>query len=198
MGVIHGAPEFVIRMMKSSDIKNSKQFLDDFNKQVLEIIRTANLPITKADSLSKNDELVLPPLDKKRFQYTLVLDLDETLVHFEAAERKFRLRPGCLAFLRALAHPYYEIVVFTAASQDYADFILNVLDPDRNLILHRLYRQHTLVTDEGIYLKDLSRLGRDLSKTIIVDNIRENFENKMQMASRLRPGSGTRLTASSM
>ncbi len=108
----------------------------------------------------------------------MVLDLDETLVHFEAAERKFRLRPGCLAFLRALAHPYYEIVVFTAASQDYADFILNVLDPDRNLILHRLYRQHTLVTDEGIYLKDLSRLGRDLSKTIIVDNIRENFEKQ--------------------
>jgi CTD small phosphatase-like protein 2 len=83
-----------------------------------------------------------------------------------------------LAFLRALAHPYYEIIVFTAASQDYADFILNVLDPEHHLILHRLYRQHTLVTDEGIYLKDLSRLGRDLSKTIIVDNIRENFEKQ--------------------
>lgn len=72
-------------------------------------------------------------MDVKRFVYTLVLDLDETLVHFEAAERKFRLRPGCLAFLRTLA-PLFEIVVFTAASQDYADFILNVLDPDGQLI----------------------------------------------------------------
>jgi TFIIF-interacting CTD phosphatase-like protein len=34
-----------------------------------------------------------------------------------------------VAFLKAVAHPYYETVVFTAASQDYADFILNVLDP---------------------------------------------------------------------
>ena len=59
-----------------------------------------------------------------------MLDLDETLVHFEASERKFRLRPGCVAFLKAVGqHPYYEVVVFTAASQDYADFILNVLDP---------------------------------------------------------------------
>ncbi len=108
----------------------------------------------------------------------MVLDLDETLVHFEATERKFRLRPGCLGFLRSLSHPYYEIVVFTAASQEYADFILNVLDPERQHIQHRLYRQHTVVTEEGVYLKDLARLGRDLRKTIIVDNIADNFERQ--------------------
>jgi CTD small phosphatase-like protein 2 len=34
------------------------------------------------------------------------------------------------------------------------------------------------VTEDGIYLKDLSRLGRDLARTIIVDNIRENFERQ--------------------
>lgn len=73
---------------------------------------------------------MLPSLDRAKFKYTLVLDLDETLVHFEASERKFRLRPGCLGFLRTLSPEYFEIVVFTAASQEYADFILNVLDPD--------------------------------------------------------------------
>jgi predicted secreted acid phosphatase len=50
-------------------------------------------------------EYVLPPLDTKKYTYTLVLDLDETLVHFEAAERKFRLRPGCVQFLRAVSQP---------------------------------------------------------------------------------------------
>ena len=70
----------------------------------------------EALSSKKAEESVLPALDKSRFTYTLVLDLDETLVHFEATERKFRLRPGCLGFLRSLSAPYFEIVVFTAAS----------------------------------------------------------------------------------
>ena len=38
---------------------------------------------------------LLPEMDSKR-EYTLVLDLDETLVHFVAKEKKFKLRPGCI------------------------------------------------------------------------------------------------------
>ena len=53
-----------------------------------------------------------------------------------------------------------------------------MLDPDGDHIKHRLYRQHTYVTEDGVYLKDLSRIGRDLSKTIIVDNIADNFERQ--------------------
>lgn len=82
---------------------------------------------------------ILPPIDSSRFQYTLVLDLDETLVHFEASERKFKIRPNCITFLKTLSK-LYEIVIFTAASQDYADWILDVLDPTKTYIQHRLYR----------------------------------------------------------
>ena len=71
----------------------------------------------------------------------------------------------------------YEIVIFTAAAKDYADFILNYIDKDRGYIDHRLYRQHCQY-DDGVYVKDLTRLGRDLTKTIIVDNIRHNFERQ--------------------
>ena len=47
------------------------------------------------------------------------------------------------------------------------------MDTEHN-VTHRLYRDHTHFTN-GTYLKDLSKLGRDLSKTIIIDNIEENF-----------------------
>lgn len=46
---------------------------------------------------------IIPELDPVRFQYTLVLDLDETLVHFEASERKFKIRPYCITFLKSLS-----------------------------------------------------------------------------------------------
>ena len=35
---------------------------------------------------------------------------------------------------------YYEICVFTAGTQDYADACLDFLDPDRQIIKHRMYR----------------------------------------------------------
>ena len=61
--------------------------------------------------------------------YTLVLDLDETLIHFQQAQDEndegfYMIRPGCNKFLKELSQKY-EIVVFTAAMPDYADWILN-------------------------------------------------------------------------
>ena len=69
---------------------------------------------------------------------------------------------------------YYELCVFTAGLKDYADWILN--DFDRTgYITHRLYRDSTKCKN-GVYIKDLAKLGRDMSKIIIIDNIEENFQ----------------------
>ena len=55
------------------------------------------------------------------------------------------------------------------------------IDPNRDLIKHRLYRGHTtLDNDNETYIKDLSKLGRPLNKTVIVDNTPENFKRHRQ------------------
>jgi TFIIF-interacting CTD phosphatase-like protein len=82
-----------------------------------------------------------------------------------------------MEFLQAMSK-LYEIVIFTAGMQEYADWVLNQLDKDHKLIKHRLYRQHTINTAKGtgpLIIKDLSKLGRPLERTIIVDNLAENF-----------------------
>jgi CTD small phosphatase-like protein 2 len=89
-----------------------------------------------------------------------VLDLDETLIHFDTQKEQFRVRPYCRQFLADMSTKF-EIVIFTAAQQDYADFILDQLDPQHTLIKHRLYRQHCYFYGR-MCIKDLNKLGRSL------------------------------------
>ena len=123
----------------------------------------------------------LPKLDTKRYKYTLVLDLDETLVHYIEEENSayVQVRPYADYFLKELSK-FFEIVLFTAAEEDYTDIVLKELNKNK-YITHILCRKYTELNN-GSYIKDLSKLGRDLSKVVIVDNNKDNF--------RLQPENG--------
>jgi len=116
------------------------------------------------------------PSKGKDFKFTLVLDLDETLVHYVEDEESayILIRPGAENFLEELCK-YYELVIFTAATQDYADFVLNELDKNTR-ISYRLYRQHTSQNEYSNNIKDLSKIGRELTKVLIIDNVKDNFQ----------------------
>ena len=82
--------------------------------------------------------------------YTLVLDLDETLIHYECDDTDgdyYLIRPGAIKFLKDLSI-FYEIVIFTAAMPEYADKIVDNLDENGVMIKYRLYRQHTTPTED--------------------------------------------------
>ena len=96
----------------------------------------------------------LPAL-KAELEFTLVLDLDETLIHYiemsmpmsdddndHGGGGHFLIRPGAHMFLQEMSK-HYELVIFTAAMQDYADWVLDQLDTE-GYISYRLYRQHAL------------------------------------------------------
>lgn len=128
----------------------------------------------------------LPPMRREDSgKKTLVLDLDETLVHSSFkptrhydfiinVEIEGRMttvyvlkRPFVDRFLQAVSRKF-EVVVFTASLRKYADPLLDILDQN-GFIKHRLYR-NSCRPMQGGFVKDLSRLGRSLGKTIIVDN----------------------------
>jgi len=130
--------------------------------------------------------VALPAKDKDAPDVTLVLDLDETLVHCTVeqtpdADLTFpvvfhgmeyivhvKLRPHVFEFLEKICNKF-EVVVFTASQKVYADELLNRIDPEGKYIQHRLFRESCLAV-EGNFLKDLNVLGRDMSKMVLVDN----------------------------
>ncbi|KAJ5468376.1 NLI interacting factor [Penicillium sp. IBT 31633x] len=109
-----------------------------------------------------------------RQPYTLVLSLEDLLVHSEwSREHGWRVakRPGVDYFLRYL-NQYYELVLFTSVPSMMADQVLRKLDPYR-IIRWPLFREATRYKD-GEYIKDLQYLNRDLSKVILIDTKEEH------------------------
>lgn len=115
----------------------------------------------------------------------VVIDLDETLVHssfkpihnadfivpveIEGTTHQVYVlkRPFVDEFLRRMGE-LFECVLFTASLAKYADPVTDLLDKC-GVFRTRLFRE-SCVFHQGCYVKDLSRLGRDLHKTLILDN----------------------------
>jgi Dullard-like phosphatase family protein len=112
---------------------------------------------------------------------TLVLDLDETLVHASfkpilapdvvISVRKETIyvvfRPGAEEFIEKMAK-LYELVVFTASVESYARPVMEMLDK-KGLCSSLLCRDHCTLLN-GMYVKDMSMIGRKLEDIILLDN----------------------------
>ncbi len=128
---------------------------------------------------------------------TLILDLDETLIHSDLDNRLPRhdhvitftyedhdvhipinFRPGLQEFLKAVSENF-EVVVFTASKQEYADVILNFLDPGNTIFKKRLYRESCINVENKVFIKDLRILNRKLEDMVIVDNSLYAFANQL-------------------
>ncbi|KAL1842160.1 hypothetical protein VTJ49DRAFT_5933 [Mycothermus thermophilus] len=134
-----------------------------------------------------------------KHQKTLILDLDETLIHSLSKGGRMssghmvevRLntpypgvggqlgpqhpilyyvhkRPHCDEFLRRVSK-WYNLVIFTASVQEYADPVIDWLEAERKYFSARYYRQHCTFR-HGAFIKDLSSVEPDLSKVMILDN----------------------------
>ena len=103
----------------------------------------------------------LEPCVDADFTFPVNFNLQEHTVYV-------RCRPYLRDFMEAVAQ-HFEIIIFTASQSIYAEQLLNVLDPKRKIFRHRVFRESCVFVD-GNYIKDLSVLGRDLARVIIVDN----------------------------
>ena len=133
---------------------------------------------------------ILPMKTRKTPKITLVLDLDETLVHSDMVSQgntdhifKIRVnqeiyniyvcyRPGLFNFLSFVCGAF-EVVIFTASMKAYAEQVLKEIDP-KYLLRYKFYREACFEID-GNYIKDLRLLGRNLKHVVIIDNSAQAF-----------------------
>ena len=147
--------------------------------------QSAFTPTNRSNKLN-SEKLLLPPKSKEFYnKKTLILDLDETLVHssFTPFEKNdivlnvdfegvmyniyVLIRPDAELFIKSVGK-LFEVVIFTASISKYASPLLDILDKEKN-IKFRLYRDHCTFIN-GIYIKDLKKCNRSLKDLIIVDN----------------------------
>ena len=130
--------------------------------------------------------------EKTSNKKTLVLDLDETLVHSvggmengEGGEPQHdfiiqipqnnnsshdvhvMVRPHVEEFLQRMSKRF-ELVIFTASISKYANPLLNIVDK-MGYVPFRLFREHCTLINTA-FVKDLNLLGRDAKDIIILDN----------------------------
>ena len=165
---------------------------DDLLEQLCICYYTQREPLMPPNSFK-----YLSPLNYTVSQHkkTLLLDLDETLVHSEPCSlgmwefnRKggaevwvtnrhrisFMVRGWLFEFLKCVSQ-FYEIAVFTASSADYANAIVDTIDPKRVYVKEVLSRDacSSVVSSviDQVYTKELSVIkNRNINDIVLVDN----------------------------
>ena len=174
--------------------KNTPITYDFYLQNALTLI--SHIPTeTDFSNKIKHKSLSIPHSFKKQ---TLILDMDETLVHTDVKfEFKYHdeilkficedeeiilpiiLRPHLFTFLDFVSQ-YFELIIFTASEQEYADVILDYIEKDKKYFNMRLYRNSCVNLFPGLLIKDLSIFTkRNIENIIIVDNSLFSFANQI-------------------
>jgi len=174
-----------LKDINKANTLTSKTKLNLNNKINININKKPKPPFLTSDILYSK-------FNKKNF--TLILDLDETLIKFVTninyPKGKIVFRPGLIQFLNK-AFTLFDLIIWTIATKDYADEMINNIEKDKKYFSARLYRDHASYKN-NIYVKDLSNLGRPLDKIIIIDDKESNFSFQRSNGILIRPFHGTK------
>ncbi|OMJ93885.1 hypothetical protein SteCoe_3079 [Stentor coeruleus] len=125
------------------------------------------------------------------YKKTIALDLDETLIYSSPTNLtpdhiitrllhdnstitiKVSIRPYVKDFLRILSS-LANIIIFTASAKNYADTIIDLIDPNHKHISARYYRDSCVLSQYG-FIKDLNILKKPLKDILLIDNLSTSF-----------------------
>ena len=141
-------------------------------------------------------------LNIKNNKQILFIDLDETLIHSDIYDKKsfiinnydkilkfkydnlyyyigINFRKNLNFFLKSISK-HFNIILFTASYKEYADVIIDHIDPENTIFKKRFYKESCINLDDNINIKDLNIFNDiDLKRSIILDNNIYSFCNNL-------------------
>ena len=167
---------------------NNYEFIELQKFFILFLKQNHNKVINSNINNNINNVIYYLPKIKNCYKYSLVLDLDETLIFFQknyisnnvnnfinSIKSRLVLRPGLIEFLHIIKQ-FYELILFSSGTCDYVDPIIKVIEKKENFFEFVLYRQHISFDEKGEYYKDLNLLNRNIRNILIVDDMKKNFK----------------------
>ena len=193
---------------------NNEEKNNNLNFNILEEMSNSNSIINdniykeekdqKEIKKEKEKKYLLPEIKDKK--YSLILDLDETLIY---AQRNFNyklrknenninkkriyLRPCLHEFLHDMKS-LFELIVFSSGTPDYVDPIIKIIEKKEKYFDYILYRHHITLDEDGNNVKNLDLIGRDLKNVIIIDDIPRYYHLQKANGINIKPFCGNVLS----
>ena len=143
-------------------------------------IKNKNTPLSQRNLKSKetklnkniekniliNKEYLLSPITNN-YKYTLILNLNETLLHFKN-ENTFTLRPNIFEFFHEMKL-IYELIILSDNPNDYTEPIIDIIQQKEKYFSYILDNKNLITNNKGDKIKDLNLLGREMKNLVIID-----------------------------
>lgn len=188
--------ELEIALKLNMDTKKHGLYRQHF-RQCLESLALLRKISENKPHVPEEVKVEIPPLSSPTLK-TVIFDLDETLIHCnedqsapfdvkvpvkfptgECIEAGINIRPHAKQILKNLA-AHFEVLVFTASHSCYANPVIDYLDPHRQYVKKRLFRQNCMEVASGLYVKDLDVLkDRDMRNVVLVDNAAYSYSMQL-------------------
>ncbi|CAD8200110.1 unnamed protein product [Paramecium octaurelia] len=179
----------------NQNAKNSEMFREHI------VVSFTYIPLIQKSEIDikqiEDKKLHIPQARNKKYNKTIIFDMDETLMHcnedendkcqfkipieFEDGERivaGINIRNFAKEIIQKLSE-VCEVMVFTASQDIYANQVINILDPHNNLG-HRIFRDNCISLDDNHLIKHLGVLNRDLRNVVIIDNSSCSFAHHLE------------------
>ena len=184
-----------LKCMYNNDFEQLKKFyyllLDESIENQFAIKHFCNKNIIIENNYSR-----ILPYRNNKYKYSLILDLDETLIYlqkdyylfnnnYNIKTKNLTLRPGLIDFLKKMKQKY-ELILFSFTVPEYVTPIIKIIEEDEKFFEHILYVEHAKYFKDE-YIKSITNIGRDIKDCIIVDDIAKMYKDSVNNGICIKP-----------